>query len=226
MATPSAGCTGPIKAVTSAYSYFQSHQYNNHKDEFADLAFGQAGAEISRRWRDLPDEHRAKFEAQSAEDRKRHELECETRDAEVVARQAANRDARNADPASQGYMRQRAAVEPKKERKVTRVEDMSEERLEARRLAKAKRDLQKSTRLAAEAESDRQKNSIAAAAAAMARKRWVRGQGDDGFETSDAGWGGGGRGGGGESSLLDVSTERILILFKLQTAQQRFVLCG
>ena len=62
-------------------------------------------------------------------------------------------------------------MEPKKERKVTRVEDMSEERLEARRLAKAKRDAQKSTRIAAEAESDRQKNSIAAAAAAMARKR-------------------------------------------------------
>lgn len=172
MSTP--GCTGPIKAITSAYSYFQSHQYSNHKDEFAGLPFGQQGAEISRRWRDLPEEHRAKFEALSAADRKRYDLECEARDAEVAAQQAANREARHGDPASQSYMRQRAAVEPKKERKVTRVEDMSDEKLEARRLAQAKRDQQKSTRLAAEAESDRQKNSIAAAAAAMARKRWVR----------------------------------------------------
>lgn len=163
--------TTPVKPVTSAYMYFQSDQYTNHKDELADLAFGQAGAEISRRWHALQPHDRAKFEALSAEDRKRHELESEARDAEIAAQQAASREARFADPASQGYMRERAAVEPKKERKVTREEDMSEERLEARRLAKAKREAQKAARLAAEAESDRQKDSIAAAAAAMARKR-------------------------------------------------------
>lgn len=165
--------TAPVKAVTSAYMYFQNDQYSYHKDDFAALAFGQAGAEISRRWHALQAEDRAKFEAQSAEDRKRYDLECEARDAEVVARQAANREARFADPASQGYMRQRAPVEPKKERKVTKEEDMSEERLEARRLAKVKREEQKARRLASEAEIKRQKDSIASAAAAMARKRWV-----------------------------------------------------
>ncbi|CAM9364785.1 unnamed protein product [Ectocarpus fasciculatus] len=151
--------------------FFQADQYSNHKDEFAGLALGQQGAEISRRWRELPAEERSKFDALAAEDRKRYQAESEARDAEVAARQEANRAARNADPASSTYMRERAAVEPKKERKVTREEDMSEERLEARRLAKEKRAQQKAARLAAEAESERQKSSIAAAAAATARKR-------------------------------------------------------
>lgn len=162
---------GPVKPVISAYSFFQSDQYSNHKDDFAELAFGQAGTEISSRWRALDDADRAKYEALAAADRRRHDLECEARDAEVAARQAANREARFADPASQSYMRERAAVEPKKVRKVTREEDMSEERLEARRLLKEKRETQKAARLAAEAESSRQKDGIAAAAAAMARKR-------------------------------------------------------
>lgn len=165
--------TAPVRPVTSAYSYFQSDQYRHHKDEFAGLAFGQAGVEISRRWHELPAADRAKFESLSAEDRERHDRECEVRDAEVEAQQAANREARLAEPSSQGYMRERTAVEPKKERKVAREEDMSEERLEVRRKLKAKREGQKAARLAAEAESDRQKNSIASAAAAMARKRWV-----------------------------------------------------
>lgn len=161
----------PVKPVISAYSFFQSDQYSNHKDDFVELAFGQAGTEISSRWRALDDADRAKYEVLAAADRKRHDLECEARDAEVAARQAANREARFADPASHSYMRERAAVEPKKVRKVTKEEDMSEERLEARRLLKEKRGAQKAARLAAEAESSRQKDGIAAAAAAMARKR-------------------------------------------------------
>lgn len=167
----SGACTAPIKAATSAYMYFQGDQYSNHKDEFASLALGQQGAEISRRWRSLSEQERSKFDVLAAKDRKRHQEESEARDAEVAAQQEANREARLADPASKGYMRERAAVEPKKERKVTREEDMSEERLEARRLAKEKRDGQKAARLAAEAESERQKSNIAAAAAASARKR-------------------------------------------------------
>lgn len=163
--------SAPLKSATSAYAYFQSEQYSNHKDEFAELAFGQAGAEISRRWRALDAPGRAKFDKLAAADRERYQRECDARDAEVADRQAASREARFAEPASQGYMRERAAVEPKKERKVTREEDMSEERLEARRLAKAKREEMKAARLASEAESSRQRDTIAAAAAAMARKR-------------------------------------------------------
>lgn len=165
--------TAPVKSATSAYMFFQNDLYSNHKGELAGLPFGQAGTEISRRWHALPPEPKAKFEALAAADRQRYESESAVRDSEMEARQAANREARFADPASQGYMRERAAVEPKKERKVTREEDMSEERLEARRLAKAKRDGQKAARLEAEAESERQKKSIATAAAAMARKRSV-----------------------------------------------------
>lgn len=161
----------PVKAATSAYMYFQSDMWANHKDEFAGLALGQQGAEISRRWHGLSPEERSKFDAMAAADRKRHQAESEARDAEIAAQQEANRAARFADPASQSYMRERAPVEAKKERKVTREEDMSEERLEARRLAKQKRDEQKASRLAAEAESERQKSSIASAAAATARKR-------------------------------------------------------
>lgn len=160
-----------IKSATSAYSYFQSEQYREHKEDFAALGLGQAGAEISRRWNALDETGRAKFNELAGKDRERYQRECDVRDAEVAARQAANREARFAEPSSQSYMRQRAAVEPKKERKVTREEDMSEERLEARRLLKEKREKQKAARLAGESESSRQKETIAAAAAAMARKR-------------------------------------------------------
>lgn len=171
MSEAAAPATAPVKAVTSAYMFFQGDQYSNHKESFAGLPLGQQGAEISRRWRSLSPEERSKFDALAAKDRERHEAESEARDAEIAARQEASRAARLADPASNGYMRERAAVEPKKERKVTREEDMSEERLEARRRAKEKREGQKAARLAAEAESERQKSSIAAAAAATARKR-------------------------------------------------------
>ena len=170
-ATPA---TAPVKGLTSAYMFFQSDQYNNHKEELAQVAglrLGDQGAEISRRWRSLSPEERSKFDALADKDRERHRVESEARDAEIAARQEANRAARLADPASNGYMRERAAVEPKKERKVTREEDMSEEQLEARRRLKEKREAQKAARLAAEAESERQKDSIAAAAAATARKR-------------------------------------------------------
>lgn len=172
MSEAAAPATAPVKGVTSAYMFFQADQYANHKESFAaGLALGQQGGEISRRWRSLSPEERAKFDALAAKDRERHQAESEARDAEIAARQEANRAARLADPASNGYMRERAAVEPKKERKVTREEDMSEERLEARRQLKEKREAQKAARLAAEAESERQKDSIAAAAAATARKR-------------------------------------------------------
>eukprot|EP00752_Nemacystus_decipiens_P001789 g1728.t2 len=171
MSEAAAPATAPVKAVTSAYMFFQGDQYTNHKESFAGLALGQQGAEISRRWRSLSPEERSKFDALAAKDRERHQAESEARDAEVAARQEANRAARLADPASNGYMRERAAVEPKKQRKVTREEDMSEEQLEARRRLKEKREQQKAARLAAEAESERQKDSIAAAAAATARKR-------------------------------------------------------
>ncbi len=167
--------TAPVKAVTSAYMFFQADQYSNHKEELAGLALGQQGAEISRRWHSLSAQERSKFDDLAAEDRRRFEAESEARDAEVAARQEANREARLAEPASNGYMRERAPAEPKKERKVTREEDMSEERLEARRLLKKKREDQKAARLAAEAESERQKSNIAAAAAASARKRCVKG---------------------------------------------------
>lgn len=171
MSEAAAPATAPVKGVTSAYMFFQADQYANHKESFAaGLALGQQGGEISRRWRSLSPEERAKFDALAAKDRERHQAESEARDAEIAARQEANRAARLADPASNGYMRERAAVEPK-ERKVTREEDMSEERLEARRQLKEKREAQKAARLAAEAESERQKDSIAAAAAATARKR-------------------------------------------------------
>lgn len=171
MVEAAAPSTAPVKGVTSSYMFFQNDQYSNHKGSFAGLALGQQGAEISRRWRSLSPEERSKFDALAIKDRERHQAESEARDAEIAARQEANRAARLADPASNGYMRERAAVEPKKERKVTREEDMSEERLEARRRAKEKREGQKAARLAAEAESERQKSSIAAAAAATARKR-------------------------------------------------------
>lgn len=180
MSEAAAPATAPVKGLTSAYMFFQSDQYNNHKEELAQVAglrLGDQGAEISRRWRSLSPEERSKFDALADKDRERHRVESEARDAEIAARQEANRAARLADPASNGYMRERAAVEPKKERKVTREEDMSEEQLEARRRLKEKREAQKAARLAAEAESERQKDSIAAAAAATARKRWARDRG-------------------------------------------------
>lgn len=171
MSEEAALATAPIVRATSAYMYFQGEQYGVHKDSYAGMGLAQHGAEISRRWRSLSSAERSKYDAMAAKDRERHRAESEARDAEIAARQEANRAARVADPASNGYMRERAAVEPKKERKVTREEDMSEERLEVRRRAKEKRDGQKAARLAAEAESERQKSSIAAAAAATARKR-------------------------------------------------------
>lgn len=172
--TGGAGSSAPIKAATSAYGFFQSEQYSNHKHEFAGMKVGQAGAEISRRWHSLDERGRARYDEMAANDRARFERECDARDEEVAARQAANREARYGEPASQGYMRQRAPPEPKKERKVTREEDMSEERLEARRRLKEKREQDKAARLEAEAEGSRQRDHIAAAASAMARKRFVR----------------------------------------------------
>lgn len=168
----STNSNAPIKSATTPYGYFMSEQYRDHKDDFAGLAVGQAGAEISRRWQALDDTAKAKFRDLAAKDRERYEAECNARDAEVEARQAANREKWGSmDPASQSFLRERAPAEPKKERRVTKEEDMSEERLEARRLAKEKREKQKAARLAGEAESSRQKETIAAAAAATARKR-------------------------------------------------------
>lgn len=166
-----AGTGRPIKPATTAYGYFQSEQHGKCKHEFEGLSLGQTGAEISRRWHALDQRGRAKFEEMAANDRARYRRECDARDEEVSAQQAANREARFAEPASKGYMRQRAAPEHKKERRVTREEDMSEEQLEVRRLAKEKREKLKAARLEAEAESSRQKESIAAAAASMTRKR-------------------------------------------------------
>lgn len=167
------GNSAPIKPATSSYAFFQSEQYSKHKHEFVGMSLGQSGAEISRRWQSLDERDRVRFDGMAATDRVRFKRECEARDEEIAAQQAANRAARFAEPASQSYMRERAAPEPKKERKMPKEEDMSEERLEARRLAKEKRDQIKAARLEAEAESSRQKESIAAAAAAMARKRCV-----------------------------------------------------
>lgn len=173
-ATAMSGCGtngAPIKPVTSAYQHFMSEQYREHKGDFADMAVGQAAAEVSRRWSALDERGKAKYLELTAQDRARHERECRARDEEVAARQAANREARHADPISQGYMRARQPAEPKKERRVTREEDLTEEQLETRRRLQEKRDAAKASRLEREAESSRQKDSIAQAAAAMARKR-------------------------------------------------------
>lgn len=170
MSVPGAN-SAPVKPVMSAYAYFQTEQYTNHKDDFVGMSVGKAGAEIARRWKGMGSKDKVRYESLHAEDRRRFEKESQARDAEIAAIQAAKREARNANPTSKGYTRERAPVEPKKERKVTKEEDMSPERQAARRKAKQEREEKKAARLALEAESDRQKKSIAAATAAMARKR-------------------------------------------------------
>ncbi|CAN0012305.1 unnamed protein product [Choristocarpus tenellus] len=161
----------PIKPVTSAYQYFTSDQYSNHKDDFEGMPMGARASEMSQRWNSLGHKERARFVGMSERDKARHLRECTVRDELVAAQQAQKREARFELPASGEYMRERAPEKVKKQRTMKTEEEMTEEQLLAKRKREQQRLEAKEARLEREAESLRQKENIAKETSALAKKK-------------------------------------------------------
>ncbi|CAM9762392.1 unnamed protein product, partial [Discosporangium mesarthrocarpum] len=157
-----------IRPASSAYSLFQKDNYQKARASLEargeDVDVGDVQREISSRWKELPpdDQERAKYESMALKDKTRYLRECEEKDREVEAIQAARRAQRDTlTTASRMRGRPPAAGEEGKGKGSSRTpKELTEEERERRRKRQEDKQRSKAKKQAREALVDKQKQKI------------------------------------------------------------------